>query len=371
MNLKKKTKKLLRKFRNGVLLLKAITKWLLASSEIREKTTAFIFGVSKWKHPYIRHFLYEFENVYFVPIGRMSILLTFLVNRYKHKTFVIWGIHNEEHFTDYTEKMNIPLYQIEDGFVRSVGLGAMHTPPFSICIDKKGIYFDASKPSELEDILNQYDFEKNPALLERARKCMDDLIDLGISKYNHIPEKHADHIYGPKTKRRVLVIGQVEDDASIKKGSQIQWTNYDLVQIAYEENPDAEIIYKPHPDVLSGKRPSRSNIDDAKKISRVIEEPLSLVDSFKTIDHVYTITSLSGFEALIRGIDVTTMGAPFYSGWGLTDDRQTVTRRHRKRSIIELFAAAYLLYPRYMDPETKETITLEETIHRLQKQIKD
>lgn len=348
----------------------ALGNWMIAPLEAREKSTAFLFGISKWKQEYIKHFLKEFENVYFVPVGRMSFFLSLLLTRYKNKVIIIWGIHNEEHFANYTTEKNIPLYQLEDGFVRSVGLGAMHTPPFSICLDQKGIYFDSSKRSDLEDILNNYDFDNDPSILERAKKCMDALINLGISKYNHIGEKNVEHIYGPKTKKRILVIGQVEDDASIKKGSQKQWTNYDLVYVAYKENPDAEIIYKPHPDVLTGKRPSRSNIEDAKKISKVIEEPLSLVDSFKTIDHVYTITSLSGFEALIRGIKVTTIGAPFYSGWGLTDDRQPVVRRKRKLSIIELFAGAYLLYPRYVDPESKETITLEDTIQRLQKQIK-
>lgn len=362
---------ILKKARNMMALLMIIWKWLVASSDDTNKETAFIFGISKWKQEYIKHFLKEYEVVYFVPTAKISLLLTIIKKRFKNLSFITWGIYYEQELSAYARHHHIPFHQLEDGFVRSVGLGAMHTPPFSICLDRTGIYFDSSKPSDLEEILNTYDFDSNPSILDRAKKCMDALIKLGISKYNHIGEKDIEHIYGPKTKRRILVIGQVEDDASIKRGSNKQWTNYDLVHIAYKENPDAEIIYKPHPDVLTGKRPSRSNIEDAKKISKVIEEPLSLVDSFKTIDHVYTITSLSGFEALIRGIRVTTMGAPFYSGWGLTDDRQPVDRRKRKLSIIELFAGAYLLYPRYMDPETKVFITLEETIQKLQKQIKD
>ena len=33
-----------------------------------------------------------------------------------------------------------------------------------------------------------------------------------------------------------------------------------------------------------------------------------------------TMTSLAGFEALLRGKPVTTHGQPFYAGWGLTED---------------------------------------------------
>lgn len=39
-----------------------------------------------------------------------------------------------------------------------------------------------------------------------------------------------------------------------------------------------------------------------------------------------------------------------------------VARRRRQRTLVEVFAAAYLLYPKYMNPNTKEPITLEETI---------
>ena len=76
----------------------------------------------------------------------------------------------------------------------------------------------------------------------------------------------------------------------------------------------------------------------------------------------HTITSLSGFEALLKGIKVTTVGAPFYSGWGLTDDRQPVPRRMRSLSLLELLAGAYLLYPRYANPETGEPLDLEDVL---------
>ncbi len=67
----------------------------------------------------------------------------------------------------------------------------------------------------------------------------------------------------------------------------------------------------------------------------------------------------------MRGIPVTVIGRPFYAGWGLTDDRSEHTRRLRKSSIDELYAAAYLLYPRYVHPQTELPITASEAIDLL------
>ena len=48
-------------------------------------------------------------------------------------------------------------------------------------------------------------------------------------------------------------------------------------------------------------------------------------------DRIETMTSLAGFEALIRDKPVGVHGMPFYAGWGLTDDRHPIVRRTRRR----------------------------------------
>src|SRR3546814_18457558 len=80
--------------------------------------------------------------------------------------------------------------------------------------------------------------------------------------------------------------------------------------MAASENPDAQIIYKPHPEVIRGTRhdSSHSSPRDVEHIADVIYEDISLADALDTVDHVYTITSLSGFEALLRGIRCTCLG---------------------------------------------------------------
>ena len=70
-------------------------------------------------------------------------------------------------------------------------------------------------------------------------------------------------------------------------------------------------------------------------------------------------------EALIRGKEVTVFGAPFYAGWGLTDDRVKIKRRSRTLSIIELFAIVYLKYPRYLADTKDSFVGLMSAIFRI------
>lgn len=89
-------------------------------------------------------------------------------------------------------------------------------------------------------------------------------------------------------------------------------TLLDAVNQAIVENPDAQVIVKPHSITL----------DDLSIVSALTEldcliltQPIHLVDALETIDHVYTITSLGWFETLLRGKKVTVLGRPFYYGW--------------------------------------------------------
>ena len=85
---------------------------------------------------------------------------------------------------------------------------------------------------------------------------------------------------------------------------------------------------------------------------RIVREP-SMAALLEVVDAVHVITSLTGFEALMRGREVTCHGSPFYAGWGLTRDLGAVpARRGRRLSLDELVAGVLILYPRYLDPVT-------------------
>ena len=83
------------------------------------------------------------------------------------------------------------------------------------------------------------------------------------------------------------------------------------------------------------------------------------------VDEVHVLTSLAGFEALLRGKAVTCYGQPFYAGWGLTEDRAAIARRTRRLSIDELVAAALILYPTYVSRTTRKFTTPERALDEL------
>ena len=140
-------------------------------------------------------------------------------------------------------------------------------------------------------------------------------------------------------------------DASIRLGAGAERTNLALLTRVRAENPQAVVIYKPHPDVEAGLRPGLIPEDRLAGLADVVARDVGAAELLAQVDAVWTITSTMGFEALMRGIPVTTLGAPFYAGWGLTRDLGPVpARRQVGADLAQLVHAALIAYPRYFDP---------------------
>ena len=235
---------------------------------------------------------------------------------------------------------------IEDGFLRSVGLGAELTEAASLVFDRSGIYFDPSTPSDLENLIAKAVAGKSDR--KRAAALREQIIQTGVTKYN---VGHDDRIPDTTGKKVVLVPGQVEDDASIQRGCGVVRTNLDLLKIVREKNPDAWIVFKPHPDVEAGLRQGAIADAIAADLADEIATNASPNALLKRADEVWTMTSLMGFEALLRGLSVTCLGTPFYAGWGLTTDLgDPLERRSARPNIDDLTWATLIAYPSYRDP---------------------
>ena len=282
--------------------------------------------------------------------------------RAKGRGVLIWAGKAPEGF----DPGPLSLRRLEDGFLRSRGLGADLVAPMSLVTDDLGIYYDPSRESRLERLIAS---PPPPGALTRAEALRERIIAAHISKYNlpgSVPDLPVGH--------RILVPGQVEDDASILKGGGCIRTNLGLLQAARAANPGAVIVYKPHPDVEAGLRPGAIPAAALAGLADVIAaraDPLALIDA---CDAVWTITSLLGFEALIRGKPVTCLGVPFYAGWGLTDDLSAVPERRKRRAdgsplprptLDHLVHAALIAYPRYFDPVSRRPCPAEVVIDRL------
>jgi capsular polysaccharide export protein len=249
---------------------------------------------------------------------------------------------------------------VEDGFLRSIGLGADLVRPISWVLDHRGIYYDATRPSDLEHLLLTEDFA--PDLLERAGRLRRRIVGYGLTKYNVGGEGWERPVNLPRV---ILVPGQVETDASIRFGTPGIRTNMGLLRAVSEANPEAYVVYKPHPDVVAGLRAKGQREDEAPCWCDEVVTNVAMGDLLLVVDEVHVLTSLTGFEALLRGKIVVCYGHPFYAGWGLTRDIIPLDRRDRSRSLDELSAAVLILYPRYLSRMTGQLTTPEQAMDEL------
>lgn len=309
-----------------------------------------------WKRPIIHDFLQDCELVHVGSIDQVP----------ENGTLVVWGNRQFDERTIETKRIN--LLRVEDGFLRSVGLGVDLIKPVSWVFDGRGIYYDATCVSDLEYYLLHSEF--TPDLLGRAKALRELIVANELTKYNvgirlDDGDLSADLRMKAGGKRIILVPGQVETDASIAFGAPHIRRNMDLLQTVRQKNADAYIVYKPHPDVVAGLRAKGEQENLAQTWSDLILTDRPMGELLNEIDELHVLTSLTGFEGLLRGKKVTCYGQPFYAGWGLTADEVPVERRTRRLTLDELVAGTLLLYPAYVSRTSGRYISAEEAVDEL------
>ncbi|ORM66392.1 beta-3-deoxy-D-manno-oct-2-ulosonic acid transferase [Pantoea rodasii] len=302
-------------------------------------------GLTLWKSTILKPFLHTTANK-----------LSFSRHCRAATACVVWGVRGEQRWQEKAKLRQLPVWRMEDGFLRSSGLGSDLLPPLSLVLDKRGIYYDATRASDLEVMLNHSELTLAQQL--RAEKLQQRLVESKLSKYN----LGADFALptGSQSKRILLVPGQVEDDASIQTGTLSINTNLSLLRTVRERNPDAFIIYKPHPDVLVGNRKGDIPAERVAQLADYQALDADVIQCIQMADELHTMTSLSGFEALLHGKQVHCYGMPFYAGWGLTIDEHVCARRKRKLGLADVIYQALIAYPTYIHPLRLAAISAEE-----------
>lgn len=335
----------------------SLIEWLALQRRFRarfpERLEAFRF--SKWKQPFVRDFFAGSDVDFVKRRSRLS----------DNGPTILWGRKHDQLLMGEGRPPSVSPIRLEDGFLRSVGLGADLIRPISWVQDPVGIYYDACGPSALENLLASHSFDS--ALLARAARLRQSILDAKLTKYNLADQAEWSR---PTTDRRVILVpGQVESDASIQFGAMHVRRNIELVAAVRAARPDAYLIYKPHPDVVAKLRDAGKDESKASQFCDLVVESVSMQRLLQEVDEVHTLTSLTGFEALLRGLPVVTYGQPFYAGWGLTEDMAlsdaTRARRTRKLSLDHLVAATLVLYPTYVSRSTRKFTTPERALEEL------
>ena len=256
-------------------------------------------------------------------------------------------------------RSDIEVIRVEDGFLRSVGLGAELVRPISWVMDRSGMYYDATRASDLEHLLQSRQF--TPQQLARAAALRGRITASGITKYS-VGHRSWQR---PRHARVILVPGQAESDASLRFGAPALRTNLGLLRAVREANPDGYLLYKPHPDVSAGLRARGQGEQRVRDWCDEVVTDVAMGALLERVDEVHVLTSLAGFEALLRGKSVVCYGLPFYAGWGLTRDVVPLARRRRRLTLNELVVGTLIVYPTYVSRRTGRRITAEQAFDEL------
>lgn len=324
----------------------------------RNRGIAVAAGIARWKRREVEAMLWPGEPLVFARSAAEAVRYA----RAGQGAIAVWPSKAPRGLDAEAAAHGVTVHPVEDGFLRSAGLGSDCHPPHSIILDRLGLHLDPSRPSELETLIaSPID---NPVVLARAERLMRDVVEAGISKYSSGGRPFERPV---QQSRVVLVTGQVEDDLSVRLGAAGVGGNLDLIRRARAAEPDSYLIFKPHPDVDAGHR--RGAVPDAQALEFVdmIVRDVPMASLLDSVDAVHVLTSLAGFEALLRGCEVVTHGQPFYAGWGLTRDLAPPMERRegRNKTKAQLVAATLILYPRYLDPVTKLPCPPEILVERL------
>lgn len=304
-------------------------------------------GIAPWKRQRLRAI---FANSFGPPCARSARQAAALAKA-NGGAIAAWESRKPDGLDAAAAAAGVAVWSIEDGFIRSAGLGAALVQPCSLVLDSQRPHYDGSGPSDLEDLLSTRAFSAEE--LARAEALVARLRADQVTKYN-LAGSEPDL---PEGRPVVLVLGQVDDDLSVLRGGG-GLTVADMVARVRAEHPGALLVFKPHPDVVAGLRDGLRRPHEAD----LVVEDAGLAALFARADAVHVLTSLGGFEALLRGCAVTVHGQPFFAGWGLTDDRNPPARRTRRLSLADLVAGALVTYPHYYHPGRRQRCTVEELL---------
>lgn len=356
--------------------------WLITNSRWHNllQGNLTVYEFSQWKFPFVKAFVgFPKTQLYFKPKQKLNNLANpnhYFVNN--NSPFLVWGLAKRLQIGKHKKSNHV--YCMEDGFIRSNGLGATLLAPLSVVLDKQGIYYNATEPSDLEGLLKTC-LPLTEQQNTRAEKLHQYMLANKVSKYNVGNQINADKLHWLKAiqttkKHKILVVGQVEDDLSVQFCGSMITKNAELIKRVCVENPNAYIVYKPHPDVEAGLRTGK--VDKATLgLADAVAHDVAMPDCLALIDEVHTISSLTGFEALLRAKKVTCYGLPFYAGWGLTNDIDSdvmpksnfLKRRecHVDLTLNQLIYCTLIEYPLYRLPGGYGLAQVEQVIDYLYK----
>ena len=269
----------------------------------------------------------------------------------------------------YASKHNLPYYALEDGFVKSLSQGRWKEQEiiFSLIIDRQGIYYNSAAPSELESIIcdtvNSENFEQYSS---QGAKLISLITSNNIVKFNvrSSTSENGSSIKIIAKDSSVLLIDQTFGDSSVVLGNASKESFDQMLSDAISKYGPDNVFVKIHPNVINRKAKGYFSLHRLRQSKvHIISSDVNTAQLLKIFKNVYVVTSGTGYEALMAGCHVTCYGEPFYSGYGLTEDKKTSTQIRRIKKLnrpLTIKLLAYAIFYRYsifIDPVLKKQIS--------------
>ena len=147
-------------------------------------------------------------------------------------------------------RRGLPYLALEDGFLSTAGFGGRDDPSLSLTADLMGVHYDASRPCELEQLI-QTGARPDQVELDDARRLMALMLEANLGKFNGAPDIADDDPVldsGPP----VIVVDQIQRDKSIAGGGCGPQTFAEMLDAAIAENPGVRVVARVHP--VDGRR---------------------------------------------------------------------------------------------------------------------
>lgn len=212
----------------------------------------------------------------------------------------------------------------------------------TMALDGFGDYENSSKPTRLEKLISAR-AELRPDQRRRAEALIRHIRSLKPATDS------VTNLDTPPHQRCILVLGEDPENSQDRRDAKV-------LQTAKSQHPDAFLIYAPAPGT-EGRTPLDTEVIQLADLITQDPDPLQRLDR---VCDVWTVASPLGLHALIRKLPVTTLGAPFYAGWNLTNDLGDIPpRRRAEPDLAGLVHACLIDYPRYVHPGLQRACPVE------------
>ena len=242
---------------------------------------------------------------------------------------------------------------LEEGFVRSVVPEIFaqrdktliaYANPISYRLDSVGPHFWPKDNIGIRSFMSSHQFTESERNLGAEIRQL--IVNEDISKYNFCQPKKV------RTFPEVLVIDQAYNDLSVFLQGGEEGVFKTMLINAIEDNPGKTVGVKIHPEFKYRKTYlSQLTKEFSGKIA-VYADDFDINALLASCETVYTYSSTTGLEGILRNKNVVTFGCPIYAGYGLSDDRRIGLSFQRNLSPDEMAFSLYAQNIVYVSPTT-------------------